>query len=100
MAYAFDVIMLNDDDVRREPWGKRNAMLFKILKRSHVGLTYSEPITNADGPTIYDHACKLGLEGIVSKRIDSRYRSGRVKTWVKTKNPKSPAALRIEDGTF
>jgi ATP-dependent DNA ligase len=35
-----------------------------------------------------------------SKRIDSPYRSGRVKTWVKTKNPKSPAALRIEEGTF
>ena len=52
-------------------------MLFKLLKRSHTGLTYSEPITNVDGPTIYAHARNLGLEGIVSKRTDSPYRSGR-----------------------
>jgi bifunctional non-homologous end joining protein LigD len=83
-----------------EPWSKRDKLLFKMLLRSYGGLTYSEPITDVDGPTIYAHACKLGLEGIVSKRIDSPYRSGRVKTWVKTKNPKSPAALRIEEGTF
>jgi bifunctional non-homologous end joining protein LigD len=59
----------------------------------------SEPITG-DGPIIFEHACKLGLEGIVSKRIDAPYRSGRVKTWVKVKNQKAPAALRIEEGTF
>ena len=52
------------------------------------GLLYSEPILNEDGPTVYQHACRLGLEGIVSKRIDSPYRSGRVRTWLKTKNPK------------
>ena len=39
-------------------------------------------------------------EGIVAKRIDSPYRSGRSKTWIKVKNPNSPAALRIEEGTF
>ena len=99
-AYAFDVMMIDDDDVRKEPWSKRNKMLFKLVKRSGGGLLYSEPIISADGPTIYQHACNLGLEGIVSKRIDSPYRSGRVKTWVKTKNPKSAAALRIEEGTF
>jgi len=42
----------------------------------------------------------FGLEGIVSKRSHFAYRSGRVKSWLKIKNPKSPAALRIEDGTF
>jgi bifunctional non-homologous end joining protein LigD len=100
IAYVFDVMMIDDNDVRNEPWSQRNKMLFKLLKRSHGGLLYSEPILNADGPTIYAHACKLGLEGIVSKRIDAPYRSGRVRTWVKTKNPQSPAALRIEEGTF
>jgi bifunctional non-homologous end joining protein LigD len=100
MAYGFDLMMRDGDDIRHEPWTKRNAMLFKLLKRLHGGLLYSEPILNEDGPTVYEHACQLGLEGIVSKRIDSPYRSGRVKTWVKTKNPKSPAALRIEEGTF
>ncbi len=100
MAYGVDLMMRDGDDIRREPWNKRNAMLFKVIKRLHGGLLYSEPILNEDGPTVYEHACQLGLEGIVSKRIDSPYRSGRVRTWVKTKNPKSPAALRIEEGTF
>jgi ATP-dependent DNA ligase len=44
--------------------------------------------------------CELGLEDIVSKRLNSVYRSGPSKTWLKTKNPKSPAATRVEDGTF
>jgi bifunctional non-homologous end joining protein LigD len=44
--------------------------------------------------------CKLGLEGIVSKRIDAPYRSGPSKSWLKTKNPKAAAAMRIIDGNF
>ena len=40
----------------------------------------------------------MGLEGIVSKRLDSRYRSGRCKSWVKVKNPKAPSVLRVRDG--
>lgn len=100
MAYGFDLMMKDGEDLRREPWSVRNKALFKLIKRAGAGLLYSEPIISPDGPTLFEHACKLGLEGIVSKRIDSPYRSGRVKTWVKTKNPKSPAALRIEEGTF
>jgi ATP-dependent DNA ligase len=42
----------------------------------------------------------MGLEGIVAKRCDMAYRSGRVKSWLKIKNPKSPASLRIEEGAF
>jgi ATP-dependent DNA ligase len=44
--------------------------------------------------------CDLGLEGIVSKRIDAPYRSGPSKSWLKTKNPKAAAATRVLDGTF
>jgi bifunctional non-homologous end joining protein LigD len=40
-----------------------------------------------DGEAIFRHACALGLEGIVSKRRDARYRSGRSLTWLKIKNP-------------
>jgi bifunctional non-homologous end joining protein LigD len=36
---------------------------------------------------MFRHACRLGLEGIVSKRVDSRYKSGRCLSWVKVKNP-------------
>jgi ATP-dependent DNA ligase len=54
---------------------------------------------DGDGAAVFMHACKLGLEGIVSKRRDMRYRSGRSKSWLKIKNPKSPAMLRVEDWT-
>jgi bifunctional non-homologous end joining protein LigD len=49
------------------------------------------------GPIIFRHACKLGCEGIVSKRKGSPYRSGRSRHWLKTKNPKSPAVRRLEE---
>ena len=44
--------------------------------------------------------CKLGLEGIVSKKLDAPYKSGQSKAWLKIKNPKAPAATRATDGTF
>jgi bifunctional non-homologous end joining protein LigD len=50
-------------------------------------LTYVKPT----GATVFDHACKLGLEGIVSKRRDSTYQPGRSRMWLKIKNPASLA---------
>jgi ATP-dependent DNA ligase len=47
------------------------------------------------GPSMYRHACRLGLEGIVSKRRERPYRSGRCADWIKVKNPEAPAATRI-----
>jgi ATP-dependent DNA ligase len=47
-----------------------------------------------DGETVFRHACKVGLEGIVSKRKDSPYRSGRSPNWLKMKNPAAPAVRR------
>jgi hypothetical protein len=47
-----------------------------------------------DGPLVFAHACRLGLEGIVSKRKDSRYRSGRSPDWIKSKKPNAPAVRR------
>jgi bifunctional non-homologous end joining protein LigD len=47
-----------------------------------------------DGPTVFAHACKMGLEGIVSKRKDSAYRSGRSPDWLKMKNVDAPAVKR------
>jgi bifunctional non-homologous end joining protein LigD len=47
-----------------------------------------------DGPTVFDHVCRTGLEGIVSKRTDAPYRSGPSKTWLKAKNPASAAVRR------
>ena len=55
----------------------------------------SEHLDGADGLTVYRHACGLGLEGIVAKRRDRPYRSGRCADWIKIKNPDAPAATRI-----
>ena len=54
--------------------------------RLRDGIQLSEAITG-DGATIFRHACWMDLEGIVSKRIGSRYVSGRTRAWLKTKNP-------------
>src|SRR5215468_65810 len=48
----------------------------------------------ADGPAVFQQAWKMGLEGIVSKRKDSRYISGRSLNWIKSKNPNAPAVKR------
>ena len=55
------------------------------------GASLRAEIIEGDGETIFRHACKLGLEGIVSKRKDSPYRSGRSPDWLKMKNPEAPA---------
>ena len=62
-------------------------MLHKALKKAGPALRFSEHMEGADGEAMFRHACGLGLEGIVSKRATSRYRSGRCAAWVKVKNP-------------
>jgi ATP-dependent DNA ligase len=51
-------------------------------------------LDNVFGKDLFEHACKLGCEGIVSKRLGSPYRSGRSPHWLKIKNPRAPAARR------
>jgi bifunctional non-homologous end joining protein LigD len=94
--YAFDLIELNGDDLRREPFDTRKATLASLLRRAASGLRLNEHI-EADGPTVFAHACKMGLEGIVSKRKDSPYRSGRSPDWLKSKNPTCEAVKREEE---
>ena len=50
-------------------------------------LLYSDHLDGQDGEAMFRHACAMGLEGIVSKRVDSRYKSGRCLSWVKVRNP-------------
>ena len=88
--YAFDLIELNGDDLLRDPLQVRKATLASMLSRAVPGLRFNEHMEEADGPLVFQHACKLGLEGIVSKRRDSRYRSGRSSDWIKSKNPNAP----------
>jgi len=94
--YAFDLIELNGDDLRREPFEVRKATLASVLRRAAPGLRLNEHI-EADGPTLFVHACKMGLEGIVSKRKDSPYRSGCSPDWLKSKNPACEAVRREEE---
>jgi bifunctional non-homologous end joining protein LigD len=91
--YAFDLIELDGDDLRREPFETRKATLASLLKRAAPGLRLNEHI-EADGPTVFAHACKMGLEGIVSKRKASTYCSGRSPDWLKSKNPACEAVRR------
>jgi bifunctional non-homologous end joining protein LigD len=76
--YAFDLLELNGVDYRREPLEKRKPTLEKLLA-GKTGMRLSEYM-EGDGAIIFQNACKLGLEGIVSKRRNLPYRSGRSRT--------------------
>jgi ATP-dependent DNA ligase len=92
--YAFDLIELDGDDLRRDPFAVRKTTLASLLARTGTGLRFNKHMDEQNGPLVFQHACKLGLEGIVSKRRDSRYRSGRSPDWIKSKNPNAPAVKR------
>ena len=91
--YAFDLIELDGDDLRRERIERRKVLLIRLLAQASVGLQVNDHIV-APGEVVFRHACQLGFEGIVSKRLGSFYRSGRSRHWIKSKNPKHPAAKR------
>jgi bifunctional non-homologous end joining protein LigD len=91
--YAFDLIELNGHDLRFDPLEGRKATLEMMLAKAGPGIRFNEHI-EGDGPTVFAHASKMGLEGIVSKRKDSPYRSGRSPDWLKMKNPEASAVKR------
>jgi bifunctional non-homologous end joining protein LigD len=74
--YAFDLLELDGVDLRREPIETRKATLASVLRGSGAGLRLNEHFLHA-GDVVFRHACRMGLEGIVSKRLGSRYVSGR-----------------------
>jgi bifunctional non-homologous end joining protein LigD len=73
--------------------------LANIVARAGHGIWFNDHIEE-DGETVFRHACKLGLEGIVSKRKDSPYRSGRSPDWLKSKNPACAAVKREKEGDW
>ncbi|MBI3704649.1 MAG: DNA ligase D [Rhizobiales bacterium] len=84
--YLFDLLYLDGDDLRPLPLQTRKAALAKLLARApEKGVLRLSESINEPGSTLLKHACKLGLEGIVSKRSDAAYRSGRGHDWIKTK---------------
>jgi len=98
VALAFD-LLLAGDDIRRQSLVERKKELRWVLRNARDGVQYVEH-TRGEGAKMFEAVCKLGLEGIVSKRSGSFYRSGPSKMWVKVRNPKSPAATRALDGSF
>jgi bifunctional non-homologous end joining protein LigD len=84
---------LDGRDLRREPIEERKRLLAKLLRGCRLSIILNEHHVE-DGKIVFREACKLGCEGIVSKRLGSPYRSGRSPLWVKVKNPKAPAVKR------
>lgn len=85
---AFDLLHLDGHDLRKSEQLERKRVLRQLLKASGFGsdssVRYSDHIVG-NGPEFYEQACELGLEGIISKRSDGVYRSGRGKQWLKVK---------------
>ena len=80
--------------MRREPIEVRKATLASILRKARHGIRFNEHLEHNCGLTVFQHACKMGLEGIVSKRLGSRYGSGRSADWLRLKNPAWEAVRR------
>src|ERR1700676_2661263 len=96
---AFDLIELTGDDRRRDPLEQRKFDLSRLLADASPGLVLNNWIDGDkfDGTTVFEQVRSLGLEGIVSKRKDSRYISGRSPYWLKMRNPKSEAVRRAAE---
>jgi ATP-dependent DNA ligase len=90
---AFDFLELDGTDLRSSPIEDRKQHLAGALRERHHGIALNSTY-DGDGALIYQHACALGCEGIVSKRLGSPYRAGRTDQWLKMKNPDAPAVRR------
>src|SRR5262249_48961474 len=93
ILYAFDLIEHDGEDLRDRPFLDRKAALARLLHDTKAGILLNEHVAE-NGPTVFEHACRLGAEGIVSKRVDGTYRSGPCPVWIKVRNPASIAVQR------
>jgi ATP-dependent DNA ligase len=95
--YAFDIVALDGEDLRGLPLSLRKTNLARLLARRPDGIFVAPYETGEIGPDLFRAACNMGLEGMVSKRVDRPYRAGRSKDWVKVKNRNHPAMDRVMD---
>jgi bifunctional non-homologous end joining protein LigD len=88
VLFAFDLLYLGDTDLRKQPLRERKALLKKLLEsqrlRANSVIRYVDHF-EAPANAVLESACRMNLEGIISKRIDSPYRAGRVGDWTKAK---------------
>ena len=99
MLYAFDLLELDGEDLRGLPLSDRKKRLARLLGGRRLGIVLSDH-TDEDGATIFRQACRMGLKGIVSKKLSAPYRSGRSTEWLKIKNPNSPAMIRAREAEW
>jgi bifunctional non-homologous end joining protein LigD len=97
MLYAFDLLALEGDDLRKLPLHLRKTNLARLLARRPEGIFVSEFERGEIGPDLFRQACKFGLEGLVSKHKDRPYRGGRSPNWIKVKNRSHPAMERVKE---
>jgi bifunctional non-homologous end joining protein LigD len=94
--YAFGLLACDGEDQRQLPLWQRKVKLAGLLRRRRIkGIFIAE---YEAGEMVYDlfgAACNMGLEGIVSKRVDRAYDAGKCKHWIKVKNPAHPAYGRV-----
>jgi bifunctional non-homologous end joining protein LigD len=94
---AFDVLAVDGDDLRGLPLSMRKTNLDRLLRGRPDGIFINPFEVGAVGPDLFRAACKMGLEGLVSKRADRPYRGGRSKHWIKVKNRDHHAFARVRD---
>jgi ATP-dependent DNA ligase len=87
------------EDLRGLPLGDRKKRLARLLGKRRIGIVISQH-ADEDGGLIFQQACKMGLEGIVSKRLSAPYRSGPSRDWIKVKKPDSPAMIRAREAEW
>jgi bifunctional non-homologous end joining protein LigD len=84
LYYAFDLLYLDGLDLRGAALAERKRVLSQLLTGASERILYAEHL-EGDGSEIHEHACAMGLEGIISKQQDAPYRSGRTESWIKVK---------------
>ncbi|MEA2819438.1 MAG: bifunctional non-ous end joining protein LigD [Bradyrhizobium sp.] len=88
MFYAFDLLFVDEFDLRRQPLRERKRRLRELLQgkgKDGGGVIHYLDHLETGGEAVWESACKMSLEGIVSKRLDAPYQSGRSESWTKTK---------------
>ena len=93
--YAFDILALDGENLRSLPLSMRKTNLARLLARRPDGIFVAPFEQGEIGPDLSRAACRMGLEGLVSKRRDRPYQAGRSKHWIKVKNRKHAAVDRV-----
>ncbi|MBR0801427.1 DNA ligase [Bradyrhizobium jicamae] len=94
--YAFDLLALDGDDLRERTLTDRKGKLAKLLARRPEGIFVAPYEQGEIGPSLFEAACRMKLEGLVSKHRLRRYRP-KTCDWVKVKNRQHPASTRVMD---